>query len=322
MPRADHCLIADIGGTNARFALARCLETPAIERQWLLATRDYAGPLEAVRTLLADVPPSLRPTSALLAIAAPVTGDAVCMTNAGWSFSIAALKAALALRQLWVINDFEAAGWAVPTLGSADVLSVGAPIFQPMRPGERRLLMGPGTGLGVAAVHSTAGGFAVSATQGGHVGLAPTTAEDAALLARLGGRVIAEQLLSGPGLVTLHRLMTGQNAANPAAICAAAAAGAAAEQRTLACFYRLLGSFAGDAVLMHGAWAGVVLTGGVMAADACPEHLEHLRAGFEDKGASTGLLASVPLAVARDSLGLKGAGARAAQLSTLSFRSS
>jgi glucokinase len=313
------CLIADLGGTNARFALVDLAQPTVLRRRWTLQAADFATVELAVSHCLDRLEGQTAPALGLFAVAAVVTGDAVQFINNGWSFSVSALQDSLGLADLRVVNDFAAAAWAVPGLTSDQLEGVCGPVMLPMARGDQRLLLGPGTGLGLAAVHWTEQALHVVATEGGHVGFAPANAEEQAILGKLlprFGRVSAERLLSGEGLVALYHALGGaRNNGQAAQITALAAAGDALACKCLADFGRLLGRFAGDAVLMHGAWAGVVLTGGVLEAAFSPAAQAAFGAGFVDKGRYAQRLAAVPVAWSRaPDMGIAGASLMAANI--------
>jgi len=294
-------LIADIGGTNARFALRRPGRAPVRFRS--LPTRDYPRLAEAARTYLALAAPDEPPRRAAIAVASPVTGDRVRLTNRDWSFSRAALRRALGLDSLTVINDFVAIAHAVPRLRAADWTGVGG------GPGDRRApiaLIGPGTGLGVALLVPDGGRYIPVATEGGHVTLAAADSEEAAIVAELSKRfshVSAERVLSGPGLVNLYRAVAalrGRPAplADPAAITEAALDGSdAVAAATLEAFCGFLGGAAGDLALTTGARGGVYIAGGIVPRFAHRLARTSFRRRFEAKGRFRSWLAPIPVRV-------------------------
>jgi len=318
-------LVADIGGTNARFALAVRGESgmPAISDVAELQTADFASPAEAARHYLDRLAQKVRPSSAVFAVATPITGDQIKLTNSPWSFSIRALTQDLHLQTLNVINDFAAIGLAIPHLGYGDLAPVGtarAVLARDRKDGHFSAL-GPGTGLGVCHLLLRAGESIVIETEGGHIAFAPgTVREDRILefLRRSYPRVSCERLISGPGLLNLYRAMcsvdgTGTEADSPEAITAAAEEepqGGCA--RAVDLFCEILGGFAGDIVLAHGAWDGIYLAGGLVGRLLARIQSGGFRRRFEDKGRFQQLLAKVPvLAIRHPQAGLLGAGAAA-----------
>jgi glucokinase len=181
-------LVADIGGTNARFALTpHGALHPTLQLAAVRRVADFETLDSAIADYIATLPPPLRPQRAVLAVASPVLADAIDFTNSRWSFSIAALRAALRLRALHVINDFAAVAWALPALADDDVETLGAAPTTTARVGMRAVV-GPGTGLGVAALFEADGGLRVLPSEGGHAGFAPHDEEEVALHAFLQAR--------------------------------------------------------------------------------------------------------------------------------------
>ncbi|WP_371766365.1 glucokinase [Massilia sp.] len=291
-------LLADIGGTNARFALqARGGGFADIE---VLACRDYDRIDAAIAAYLARAAArglavdGLR--HAAIAIANPVEGDAVSMTNHHWRFSIAGLRDACGLQTLLVVNDFAALAQALPHLaaagreriGGADTVAVeGRPIG----------LVGPGTGLGVSGVVPAGGGRWIAlAGEGGHASFAPVTRDEARILDALWeehGHVSAERLLSGPGLEAIHRVLAGERLA-AADITARALAGSGACLATVDAFCAILGSVAGNVALTLGATGGMYIGGGIVPRLGPLFHASAFRARFEGKGRLRAYLARIP----------------------------
>lgn len=316
-------LVADIGGTNARFALASAdaKRRPVLDAVRELHAADYATLASAARHYLEEVgTPAVR--SAVFAVASPVTGDAIKMTNSPWSFSVRALKDELALDALQLINDFAAVSHAVPHLRRDDVIAIGTPpaaLACDRRDGHY-VVLGPGTGLGVGRLMLRDAVPFVLETEGGHVGFAPTNAYELKLLETLWRdypRVSAERLLSGSGLVNLYRAICAVEGEpvvdlTPAQISEMASARAGSVcARSVELFCELLGAFAGDAVLMHGAWDGVYLAGGITQKLLPWLQRGDFRARFEFKGRFDTLLKHVPvLAITHPHAGLLGAAAR------------
>ncbi len=319
---ADAVLLADIGGTNARFALADCkARRPLLgDSVRKYAVADFGSLVDAARHYLQAT--SARPARGVFSVAGPVLGDEVRMTNHRWVVDIGATRDALGLRALDVVNDFAAQAMAVELLGEDDVCVIGTPPWrpQPARDGPR-VIVGPGTGLGVGALAIRDGRAIAVTTEAGHVGFAPTDALQVALLqalARRFGRVSNERLVSGAGLVNLHAAL-GENegasaadfpVAEPADVTAGAASGDPRCRRAIAVFCAVFGAVAGDMALAFAAWDGVFLSGGVV-----PHVLDALRgpdfrAAFEAKGRYAAPLAAVPtLAVVHPQPGLVGAAA-------------
>jgi glucokinase len=297
-------LIADIGGTNARFALT---DLAAPERRVtecrVLRNADYASLQHAAEDYLAGL--GTRPRRAAIAVACPVAGDEIRLTNRAWSFSRAELRAALALDQLLLLNDFGAVACAVPALAPSDRVALYGRSSEPLQ-GPVSML-GPGTGLGVALlVGSDARGWHTVETEGGHISFAPQGDEEQAIarwqVARH-GRVSNERLLCGKGLSQIDAVLRGAAAGeepvmrDPADIVAAALEGHdVAARRSLARFCAVLGSVAGDIALVHGART-VVIAGGMV-----PRFIPFLRSSafrerFLAKGRFAAYLESVAIHV-------------------------
>jgi glucokinase len=204
---AEGMLVADIGGTRARFALLDQTGSPNLVR--IFTVSDFPGPVEAIQTYLDEVgAPALQ--AAAIALAAPIHGEVVRLTNAAWSFSRDQLKSRLGLRRLLLLNDFTALALSLPHLGSADLRQVGAGTSVEL---AAKAVLGPGTGLGVSGVLFHRGCWLALSGEGGHCSLAPTDARESAILAlawRELGHVSAERLLSGSGLPLLNRLVAAR----------------------------------------------------------------------------------------------------------------
>lgn len=267
-------LIADIGGTNARFALT----DPAAPRPELLHSKalrnaDFASLQHAVEHYLEGV--GVRPRRAAIAVASPVAADEIRLTNRAWSFSRSELQRALGLDDLRVLNDFGAVAWAVPALCPEDCVPLYGPPMSPLR-GPVSVL-GPGTGFGVALLVGDAErGWHPVETEGGHVTLAPIGEEEHAIVRWMDarhGRTSHERVLSGAGLAHLDAALRGvaptpgatpPGVRDPAEIVAAALEGHdVSSRRALARFCAILGSVAGDAALIHGART-LVIAGGIV----------------------------------------------------------
>lgn len=281
-------LIGDIGGTQARFALAAGGGYGAVVAQ---RVADHATPLAAMGAALAALGPA---SHAILAIAGPIEGEHARLTNGDWEFDAPALAASLGLTQVRLVNDLEAMAWALPALTPADLETWQA--GEPLR-GAPQAIIAPGTGLGVAGFLP---GHGALPTEAGHMGFAPRDATEAALLAWLQARqgaVCAEDFLSGLGLVTLHDgLAALRGVALPPRdgpeISAAAAAGCPVANEALALFWRGLAGFCGDVALLLGARGGVFLAGGVARAPA--DHAAFLER-FQDRPRMRAYLARVPV---------------------------
>jgi glucokinase len=315
-------LLADIGGTNARFALA----DPAAPMPLLgdsirgYAVEAFGSLAEAARHYLDAT--DAKATSGVFAVAGRVDGDIVRMTNHPWVVSRERVRQALGLDEVTLVNDFVAQSMAVRLLGEDDVVAIGAPGRAPPGGASRTCaVLGPGTGLGIGALLVRDGHCFALATEGGHASFAPGTPEEIAILGRLSayyGRVSNERLVSGAGLVNLHRALSeiaglDPGPMQPADITARAAGGDRRCMRAIDVFCAVFGAIAGDLVLTLGAWDGVFLSGGLVPV-LLPQ-LQHsgFRQRFEGKGRYAPAMARVPtLAVLHPQPGLLGTAALAA----------
>jgi len=307
-------LVADIGGTNARFALAGADGQPYGER--VLAASDYPDIVTAITAYLESVVEP-RPTVAALAVAMPITGDWLTMTNnEPWSFSIEATRRALGLERLILLNDFTALALVLPRLEAAERHQVGGGLAVPEAPIG---LIGPGTGLGVSGLVWSGRRWIPLQTEGGHVTFSPTNEREwevSRLLHQRFGHVSTERVLSGPGLVNIYQTLAeldGRTALDlePAAITARALAGdCPACMQTLEIFCAALGAAAGNLALTLGARGGVYLGGGILPRLGNFFERSAFRARFEAKGRFATYLANIPTwVIIAANPGLRGAAA-------------
>jgi glucokinase len=304
-------LVADIGGTNARFGW---IDTPqaGVEHVHKLPVAEFAGPAEAAAAYVgmvrrergARTPP---PRRAALAVATAVSDDEIALTNSDWRFSRTALRKALGVERLLVLNDFEALALALPRLRPTQYRAWSDP------PSQRGTMavVGPGTGLGVGGVTPTAHGWVALPGEGGHATLAATDDFESELLRwvrREHAHVSAERLLSGIGLPVLHdgvAHVLGHRvpALSPASIVEQGVSGQDALCRfTLDTFCALLGGFCGNVALSFGARGGVYVGGGIVP--RLGEHFfaSQFRERFEAKGRFQAYLAAIPCALITDTL--------------------
>jgi glucokinase len=256
-------LIADVGGTNARFALAEPGGEPTDERY--LRVRDHAGLAEAALAYLAG----RRVEEAVIAVATFLEAETIRFTNSPWTFTRAGLKARLGVERLHVINDFAAQALAMPHLAAGETEQLGG---GPPEPGRAAGVLGPGTGLGVSALIPGPQGWTALPGEGGHASFAPGDARERALLAALAERfehVSNERVLSGNGLLNVAQALARMDGTACGAATPEGVTDAARDRSCPACveaaavFSALLGSAAGDLALILGARGGVFVTGGV-----------------------------------------------------------
>ncbi len=290
-------VIGDIGGTNARFALA---QDGAYQNLVHVEVAQYPSLHDALTAYIDRLPPSRRPTEGALAIAGPVFGDKIALTNHGWAFSISELKQQLSLSSLAVMNDFAATALSVPYLPASDVVLVGQECADTKGPVG---VIGPGTGLGVGSLIPDGAKWVLAPGEGGHVTLAASTKEEAAIIEVLRARfshVSAERVLSGAGLVNLYEalcLMSGIDAApmTPADVTKHAIAETDPTcVDAFAHFCRFLGTVASDLALTIGATGGIYIAGGILLRFKEAFAASPFRERFEDKGRFSGLLRGIP----------------------------
>jgi glucokinase len=290
-------LLADIGGTNARFALQQAGKAGFADIE-VLACSDYPTIEDAVRAYLDKAGArglavgGLR--HAAIAIANPVEGDEIRMTNHCWSFSIAALKAALRLDTLLVVNDFAALAMSLPHLTDGQRERIGGGIEQANKPIG---LIGPGTGLGVAGVVPCGGRWIALAGEGGHASFAPVSKQEMKILQALWeeyGHVSAERLLSGLGLELIHRALTSQRLSAPDITGRALDGSSIACRETVEAFCAVLGSVAGNVALTLGATGGMYIGGGIVPRLGKLFTESRFRERFEGKGRLSPYLARIP----------------------------
>lgn len=317
MPTKSWNLVADIGGTNARFGLEdyTSSEVAVIKRY---SVSDYATFAEALNRFLYDVALldewQPKPLAACLAVACPVDADIIPFTNSPWVVNRNEIAEALGGARVELINDFSAVGHGVIDLKPKDWLQIGG--TQPVA-GRPIVVLGPGTGLGVCTLVPIGAGYKVLDGEGGHVDFAPVDPQEIAvleILTRRFGRVSAERLLSGAGIVNIYCALA--QLANkpveydsPAAITAAALQGVETlASKSLAMFCRILGSQAGSLTLSLGAKGGVYIVGGIV-----PRFVEFFaksdfRQRFEAKGRMRPYMAPIPVRVVlKENLGIYGA---------------
>lgn len=290
-------LVGDIGATNARFALADGNGILSLGAE--LLCRDHPTLASAVEAYLARSS-GTRPREAVIAVATSPQGDSVSFTNNSWSFSISELARELGLTHLRVINDFHANALALPRLAASDLTKVGGGTAVD---GAPLGVIGPGSGLGVAATLRVGNGFEVIAGEGGHVTLAAADDRESAVLTALRrrfGHVSAERVLSGPGIVNIYRALheidgstPGQQSAEDITAAGVASCDAHAAE-AVAMFCAMLGTAAGNLALTIGAHGGVYIAGGIVPKLGGAFARSPFRERFEDKGRFRDYLARIP----------------------------
>ncbi|HEY2070171.1 MAG TPA: glucokinase [Rhizomicrobium sp.] len=301
-------LVADIGGTHCRFALAKPGST-SISEPKSFAVADYPGVVEAARDFLGG-----ETVEALVfAVAGPVENGRIHFTNSGWSFSESELREKLGVKRAQLVNDFAAQARAVAVLPSTSLVHVGGPANFDAKADGTIALIGPGTGLGVGGLVREGKASIALVGEGGHANFAPGDDAEIAILGALMkrfGHVSRERLLSGPGLANLFEAMSdGKPAPAPEDITARAKSEPESfEAKVFARFCAILGSAAGDVALTMGARAGVLLAGGILPNAVDILKVSDFRKRFEAKGRFKDYLAKIStLLIVEPHAGLIGA---------------
>ncbi len=311
-------LAGDIGGTTARFALfeaGRRPDTPAFEALYEGADfADFDAAFTRFREASGLAAGKITVVGACLGAAGPVEGNRVRLTNTPWSIDAGAVSASLGGAPVQLLNDFEAAAHGIDALAPGDLETLQAGV---RRATGAQVVIGAGTGLGVAYRVAIATGYGIVAGEGGHAGFAPADAEQTSLLQSLQaefGRVSAEHVVSGAGLERIYafvrrKIVAGTDAFDAAEISRRALEDAEpAALRALDLFIACYGAVAGDHALAVRADGGVYIAGGIAA-----KILPQLAAGgflaaFNAKGTQAALMRACPVhIVTTHRLGLLGA---------------
>jgi glucokinase len=290
-------LVADIGATHARLALQ--IAPRVFRHVSVLKCAQFDGIVQLLRFYLADYP-DIKLQHAALAIAYPVSGDQVRMTNRAWEFSTDAVRRELGLATLLIVNDFTALAMAIPSLTPMDLMQVGGGA-----PAPKAVVgvLGPGTGLGVSGVIPTEDGFVTLGSEGGHVNFAPADEREFAILQYAWGvwrHVSNERIISGPGMELIYEALAQRNGVSAPARSAADIVSGALEQHdplcleVLECFCGMLGGAAANLAVTLGAFGGIFIGGGIVP--RMGEWFAHspFRARFEAKGRFSTYLSDIP----------------------------
>lgn len=291
-------LVADIGGTNARFAWAVDGRPGDVVR---LSVADHTGVEDALDAALKALPAREYPFDIAIAAAGPMNNGRVTMTNAPWTVDPGKLKEREDVRTAHVVNDFQAIAMALPRLTPDDRAFIDAvpPRDDQLHP---MLVLGPGTGLGMALlVPDRDGGWLPVPTEGGHAELGGSivASEIGDTIRRMVGEpAVAEDILCGGGLVRVHEAHGGSPIGKASAVVAAAREGDPTARAAVRFFLTALGAFAGDAALQTGAFGGVYLAGGVTKAlaEAGLFNETTFRAAFVHKKSYREIMAAIPVA--------------------------
>lgn len=300
MMKKNFNLIADIGGTNARFAIAPSGEV-AIDHVQILSAADYPSITDAIRAYLSGIPEKI--IEACFAVACPADEEVIQFTNSPWKFQPRDLTREFSWKNLHMANDFQALALGIPHIPSENLITLKEGVHHPYAP---RAVIGPGTGLGVSGMVFHNGDWAVMAGEGGHIGFAPQDEIEIDLLRytqKRFGRVSNERLLQGEGLVTLYRFFCKKAGVEPSLAKAAEIANSEEQpaQEAVKRFGAILGSVAGDVALMLASRGGVFIGGGIV-----PKLLNQIRDSalierFSQKGRLSRLLNDIPIYVITDS---------------------
>lgn len=295
-------LVADIGGTNARFALITGKSASGfnIEHIQILSTKNHTTLSDALNTYLSGLD-GIKPKAMCLAVAGPVVGDTVKLTNLSWEFSCSAMATEFGVEKFLAMNDFAAVAAACGQLNEDHLVCI--------KPGEEKsqftkAVFGPGTGLGVAGLVNYNNLWLPVPCEGGHVNLAPSNDFEAEVI-KAGmsqlGHVSAENFISGPGLVKLYKAICQVQSVQAENLQPADITKGALENSqgvlfdTLSTFCSIAGAFAGNLALTYGAQGGVYIAGGVF-----PRFVDFLKASefnqrFSNKGVMSHYVENIPV---------------------------
>lgn len=299
---SDPCLlIADIGGTNARFALANT-DVPGFSGEQTLCCAEFESADAAIRHYLEDVG-SVSPEAICLAAAGPIVNGSVKVTNNHWAIDAADLAGSFDTDHVRLLNDFEAIAYSIPFLKGEDCITIGLPAGADLPDGDFTVgVLGPGTGLGTVGLLRRDGLLYPVVGEAGHVGFAPETQVQIDILRALRDRfdrVSVERIVSGSGLENTYWALTQIHREKRPALTAEQifAAGMSNDDpraaEALQVFFETLGQVAGNVALMLGALDGIYIGGGIVR--RYPKLLEtsRFRSGFEGKGRHRPLLENI-----------------------------
>ena len=321
---AEPCLlIGDIGGTNARFALAHADE-PGFSGELTLHCADYETAQQGVADYL-ERSGGITPDVMCLAAAGPVVDERVSFTNNDWVIDSRELLQKYPASSIRLLNDFEAIAYSIPTLGENDIATVGLVPSELEGKSEFTLgVMGPGTGLGIGGLLGRENAVYPVVGEGSHAGFAPETRKQGEVLKQLRQRferVSEERLVSGPGLENIYWALCRIHGQQSSGITAAEIfSRVLANEDVIAAkatqlFFEALGQIAGNLALSLGAYDGIYLAGGILKRYPDLLKTSSFRSGFENKGRHRSLMESVPtLLILHPQPGLLGASHCARQL--------
>jgi len=309
-------IIGDIGGTNARFALADT-ERPGFTNEVTLKCADFAAADDAIRHYL-DSQSLQRPDVICLAVAGPVINGSVDVTNNHWYLQATAIAKDFDIEAVRLLNDFEAIAYSIPQLGADDAEPIGLPDNCELPQDNFNIaIVGPGTGLGTAGLLKRDGVLIPIVAEGGHIGFAPKSQVQVDILTALHtrfDRVSVERLVSGAGIENIYWALTRIHDESRTPLSASEIFASAAEDddpratETVQTFFEILGQVAGDIALVTGAEDGVYIAGGI--AKRYPAMLKNsgFRRAFDNKGSHRAYMERIPaMLITHEEPGLLGA---------------
>ena len=312
-------LVADIGGTNVRFALTDVdAARPSFDNEKKYSTKSHSDIAGAAKAYLDDLKFTGEIAGLVFGVAGPVQHGTIHLTNAGWTISEDDLRGKLKIPFARVLNDFETLAEAVPEFEAQDLKQIGPLPFMNRRTGTMAIV-GPGTGLGVGGLIRSNDATLPLVTEGGHANFAPVDDLEIQMLQILlkkFGRVSNERVLSGPGLQNIYAAMAQIEGRPQSDIAPEDITKTAREKldsfeaKVFGRFCAMLGSVAGNYALGMGARGGVLIAGGILP-DAVEFFLaSDFRKRFEDKGRFADYMKAIPTAlIVDDHAGLRGAAA-------------
>ena len=316
-------LIADIGGTNARFALADNSKQRFHAAQTLEAS-EFENLTDAIDTYLQSH--NIKKLRAIsLAVAGPIRDEKVIFPNSHWQVDCADLRNRYGVQQAALLNDWEAIAYSLGSLRDNDLQDIGGQWERLNQPEFTVGALGPGSGLGVSGLLGRNGKLIPLVTEAGHAGFSPENQIQGEILnylhQKFDDRISRERLLSGPGIVNIHEALCEIHGKENPGLKAADIAMAGLFENDPICretfdlFFEILGQVAGDIALAIGADQGIFVGGGIC--QRYPDHLakSKFRKGFENKGRHSHLMTDIPTwLISHKNPGLLGASVFAQEL--------
>ena len=297
-------LIADIGGTNARFALAD--NTPSYFSQTLtLKTVDFEKLTDAIDAYLSSL--NITQLQGIcLAVAGPVSNEGVIFPNSHWSVKCEHLRKKYNITRTCLLNDWESISYSLSVLNQSDLQAIGGQWTSLADQDNDYTVatLGPGSGLGISGLLRRNQSLTPLITEGGHAGFSAENEMQAEVLRYLHGkydtRISIERVLSGPGIVNIHEALCAIHNTECPELTAAEIAAAGTNKGDILCvqtidlFFEILGQVAGDIALTIGANQGVFIGGGIVQRYSDSLVTSRFRQGFENKGRHSQLMKGIP----------------------------